>query len=65
VGLELLCVLLFGQWYVARYYLIGIHLPILVVVSLSLGLVALIFIGGWAWDRMRAHKRQASDGERV
>jgi hypothetical protein len=59
VGLEIVCVLLFGQWYVARYYHIGIHLPILVVLSLSLSFAALILLGGWVWDGIRTRKRQA------
>jgi len=59
VGLELLCVLLFGQWYVARYYLVGIHLPIAVVLAVSLGLAAVIIFGGWLWDSLRARRHQA------
>lgn len=50
---EALCVVLFGQWYVARYYLLGIHLPILLVLSLGVGGVILILLGGLAWDGMR------------
>jgi hypothetical protein len=62
VALELLCVLLFGQWYLSRYYRIGIHLPIMVVLALSLGTTALIFLGGWLWDGIRARKRRAGHG---
>ncbi len=58
-GLELLCVLLFGQWYVARYYRIGIHLPIRLVLALSLGCVVIVFGGGWLWDRLRGRRRQS------
>jgi hypothetical protein len=50
---ESLCLALFGEWYLARYYLIGIHLPILVVLGLSLAGVVLIIGGGRAWDLMR------------
>ena len=57
--LEILCVLLFGQWYLARYYLIGIHLPILVVLVLSLIFVLAILGGGWLWDRWRTNKSGA------
>jgi len=55
-ALEILCVLLFGQWYVARYYLIGIHLPILVVLGLSVIFLVVILPGGWLWDRWQAKK---------
>ena len=44
IALEILCVLLFGQWYLARYYLIGIHLPIMVVLGLSLFFVVGSFL---------------------
>jgi peptidoglycan/LPS O-acetylase OafA/YrhL len=57
VAAELVCLLLFGQWYVARYYLIGIHLPILMVMGMCIGSVLLIFLGGAAWDRI--HKSAA------
>jgi hypothetical protein len=59
VALEILCVLLFGEWYLARYYLIGIHLPILVVLSISLFFVAAVFVGGWLWDGWQARKSHA------
>ena len=59
LALEILCVLLFGQWYLARYYLIGIHLPILVVLGLSLIFVVAILVGGWLWDRRRTNKSGA------
>ncbi len=65
VGLEILCVLVFGQWYVARYYRVGIHLPIMVVLALSLTLAVLILLGGWAWDFFRARRTQAQSGRRV
>jgi hypothetical protein len=50
VAAEAACLLLFGQWYVARYYLLGIHFPILVVMSMCIVSVALIFLGGIWWD---------------
>ncbi len=50
VAAEVWCVLVLGQWYVARYYLLGIHLPILVVLSLCLCGVLLIVAAGWLWD---------------
>ncbi len=59
-GLELLCVLLFGQWYVARYYLIGIHLPIRLVLALCLCFVVMVFGGGWLWDTLRGRRGQSS-----
>ncbi len=48
---ELVCLLLFGQWYLARYYLIGIHFPIMVVISLCIASVLLIILIGAWWDR--------------
>jgi FtsH-binding integral membrane protein len=65
VGLEILCVLVFGQWYVARYYLVGIHLPIMVVLALSLTIAGLILLGGWLWDSFRARRGRAHSGHRV
>lgn len=59
VILEILCVLFFGEWYLARYKLIGIHLPIMVMISSSLVLVLFILAGGWLWDRWRAGKGDA------
>lgn len=50
---EILCLGLFSQWYVARYYLIGIHFPIMAVLSMSIAGVLLIMAGGGAWDRLR------------
>ena len=59
IALEILCVLLFGQWYVAHYYMIGIHLPIMLVLGLSLIFVIAILSGGWLWDRWRSKKAVA------
>jgi hypothetical protein len=53
VAAEIVCLLLFGQWYVARYYLIGIHFPIMLVMGVSVVSVLLIFAGGAVWDRLR------------
>jgi hypothetical protein len=50
---EVLCLTLFGQWYLARYYLIGTHLPIMVVLALSMSGVLLIIVSGSVWDRLR------------
>jgi hypothetical protein len=58
--LEIICLLLYGQWYLARYYLIGIHFPIMVVLVLSLVLTTIIIPGGWLWDRWRAKKTRVS-----
>lgn len=56
VALEIICLLLFTQWYVARYRLIGIHLPIMVVLSLNVACALLVLLGGWLWDRRRASR---------
>ena len=65
IALEIVCVLLFGQWYVARYYLLGTHLPILVVLTLSLTAAALILVGGWLWDNLQARRAGSEAGHRV
>ncbi|MBI1856098.1 MAG: hypothetical protein HYR93_09595 [Chloroflexi bacterium] len=57
--LEIVSVLLYGQWYLARYNSIGFHLPILVVLEVSVVLFVLTFVGGWWWDHWRAGKRRA------
>jgi hypothetical protein len=57
--LEVMCVLLFGEWYLARYYLIGIHLPIMVMLSISMFFVAAILGGGWLRDHWQARKGHA------
>ena len=59
VALEILCVFLFGEWYLARYYLIGIHLPIMVVLSISLFFVVAVLVGGWLWDGRQARRSHA------
>jgi hypothetical protein len=53
IAAEILCLLLFGQWYLARYYLIGIHFPIMVVMSMCIIGVLLILVGGALWDKHR------------
>jgi len=55
--LEALCLILYGEWYLARYYAVGVHLPAMRVLVLSLGLAGLVFAGGWLWDRWRARSR--------
>ena len=59
VGLEIFCLLLYSEWYLARYYQIGFHLPIMFVLGLSLVVFFLTFVGGWLWDRWRAEKKHA------
>lgn len=57
VLIEILCLVLFGQWYLARYYLVGIHFPILLVLGLCLTCLAAVLLGGWVWDRRAARAR--------
>jgi hypothetical protein len=47
---EIWCLLVFGQWYLARYLLVGIHFPIMVVLSLCIVGVLVILGGGALWD---------------
>ena len=58
IAAEILCLLLFGQWYLARYYLIGIHFPIMVVMSMCIVGVISIFLGGALWDKRRRPPRE-------
>jgi hypothetical protein len=58
VAAEIVCLLLFSQWYVSRYYLIGIHFPILVVMGMCIASVLVIFLGGAAWDHLRKLPRR-------
>jgi hypothetical protein len=55
--LELICVLLFSQWYLSRYYMIGTHFPFLLMLSLALGAFVVTLLGGWLLDRRRAGQR--------
>jgi len=57
---EMWCVLIFGQWYVARYYLIGVHLPIMVVLSLCITGVVVVLGAGAIWDMRAARRHSAS-----
>ncbi len=59
LALEVLSVLLFSQWYLARYNHVGIHLPIMVVLGLSLGIVVVILTSGWLWDHRNLEKGDA------
>ncbi len=61
LALEVFCVLLYGQWYVARYVTknLSMHLPITVVLGISLIFVFLVFVGGWLWDRWRGKRSHA------
>jgi hypothetical protein len=56
---EVWCVLVFGQWYVARYYRIGVHLPIMVVLGLCIAGVLIVLAGGAIWD-MRSARHETS-----
>jgi hypothetical protein len=54
---EAICLLLFTQWYLARYYLIGIHFPIMIVMGMCLTGVLIIMLGGAIWDRRTLRRR--------
>ncbi len=53
ISMEVVFLLVFGQWYANRYYHFGGQLPFLQMVAVILGLWALIFFGGWWRDRRR------------
>jgi hypothetical protein len=59
LALEVLCLLLYGEWYLARYESIGVHIPILFVIVISLMFVVFVFVGGWLWDRLRSKRLRA------
>jgi hypothetical protein len=55
---EIVCLLIFGQWYVSRYYLVGTHFPIMMVMGVCIASVLLIFVGGAGWDRLHHHAKR-------
>jgi hypothetical protein len=59
VLLEIVCLALFTQWYVARYFRVGIHLPIMTVLSLNIACAILILLGSWLWDSRRARQHRS------
>jgi len=53
IAMEVVFLLVFGQWYVNRYYHFGGQLPFPQMVVMILGLWALIIFEGWWHDRKR------------
>ncbi len=53
VAMELVFLILFGQWYANRYIHIGMQLPFAQVVAIILGLWALILFSGLWYDRKK------------
>ncbi len=51
IGMEVVFLLFFTQWYVNRYYHFGPQLEFAQIVLIISGLWILILLGGWAWDR--------------
>ena len=54
LAMEVVFLLVFGQWYVNRYYHFGGQLLFPQMVVVILGLWALILFGGWWFDRKRS-----------
>ena len=52
-AMEAVFVFVFGQWYVNRYYQVGFQLQFSHMVAIIIVMWALIFFGGWRFDRMR------------
>ena len=52
-AMEAAFVVVFGQWYLNRYYQFGIQLSFAYMIVIILVLWALIFFGGLYFDRMR------------
>ena len=53
ISMEVVLLLIFGQWYVSRYYRFGGQLPFGQMVAIILGSWAIIFCGGWWLDRKK------------
>ena len=51
---EVIFLAVFSQWYASRYFHWGGQMPFGGMVILILGLWALIFAGGWWWDRRQS-----------
>jgi hypothetical protein len=51
IAMEIVFLLVFGQWYANRYYHFGGQLPFPQMMAIILGLWALIIFGGWWLDR--------------
>ncbi|MBI5966011.1 MAG: hypothetical protein HY863_21230 [Chloroflexi bacterium] len=54
IAMELVFLMVFGQWYASRYYYIGQQLPFAQMMAIILGLWALIFFWGMWRDRKRS-----------
>jgi hypothetical protein len=57
LAVESVFVLMFTEWYLGRYYSGFPHLDIKIMISITLGLTALIIGGGWAWDWYRRRQK--------
>jgi hypothetical protein len=53
LAVEGVFLVVFTQWYVSRYYLLGGQLPFGVMIALIVVIAALILVGGWWWDRRK------------
>ncbi len=54
LAMELVFLIVFGQWYASRYYYLGRQLPFAQMMAVILGLWALIFVWGLWRDRKRS-----------
>jgi len=50
LAVEAVFVGMFTEWYLGRYYPVFPHLDIWIMIAVTLGLTALILVGGWIWD---------------
>ncbi len=56
LAVEVIFVLFFLWWYISRYYPGFLHLSIWMTSGLTLGLAAMILLGGWLWDWRKRSK---------
>jgi len=54
----------FTNWYISRYFRVWRRLPFWEMAAWIVGLSALVLVGGWAWDRLRAGKGRVFERSR-
>jgi len=57
IAVEGIFLAFFTHWYLSRYYHLWTKLPFWTMTILIVVLSLVVFVGGWAWDRMRLKRR--------